>query len=76
MKVNKKAFKEFLRKYPRKLYPYNINFATPSSTIYCDFELHPEMKPGLERIQACTVAEHIYPNEYIKDSKGKYYIIN
>lgn len=75
MEVNKEKFEEFIKNYPRELCPHDINFTTPSSTIYCDFKLHPEMKPGIRRIQACIVAEHVYPNPYIEDSEDKYYIV-
>lgn len=74
MEVSKERFEEFIKNYPRELCSHNIDFTAPSSTIYCDFELHLEMKPGIERIQACIVAEHVYPNPYIEDSKDKYYI--
>lgn len=74
MEVSKERFEEFIKNYPRELCSRDIDFTTPSSTIYCDFELHPEMKPGIERIQVCIAAEHVYPNPYIEDSKDKYYI--
>lgn len=75
-KVTKEEFEEFIKNYdgPGELCSHEINFTTPSSTIYCDFGLHPEMKPGLERISACLVAEHVYPDAYDKHSVDKYYI--
>lgn len=75
-KVTKEEFEEFIKNYdgPGGLYSHDINFTTPNSTIYCDFGLHPEMEPGLERISACLVAEHVYPDVYVKDSKDEYYI--
>lgn len=75
MEVSRERFEEFIENYPRELCPHDINFTTPSSTIYCDFGLHPEMKPGIERIQTCIVAEHVYPNPYDENSKDKYYIV-
>lgn len=74
MEVSKERFEEFIKNYPRELRSHDIDFITPSYTIYCDFELHPEMKPGIEQIQACIVAEHVYPNPYVENSKDKYYI--
>lgn len=75
-KVTKEEFEEFIKNYdgPGVLYPRDINFITPSSTIYCDLELHPEMNPGIDRIFACLVAEHVYPDAYDKHSVDKYYI--
>lgn len=75
MEVSRERFEEFIKNYPRKLCSHDINFTTPSSTVYCDFELYPRMKPGIRRIQACIVAEHVYPNPYIEDSKDKYYVV-
>ncbi len=73
--VTKEEFEEFLKKYPRELSCKDIDFTTPSSTIYCDFELHPEMEPGIERIYSCLVAEHVYECEYC-GAHAKYYIEN
>ena len=77
MEVSKERFYEFIENYdgPGALYSYEINFTTPSSIIYCDFRLHPGVKPGIERIQACIVAEHVHPNPYVENSKDKYYIV-
>ena len=77
MEVSKERFYEFIENYdgPGALYSHEINFTTPSSVIYCDFGLHPETKPGIERIQACMVAKHVYPNPYVENSKDKYYIV-
>ena len=74
--VTKSEFEEFIANYkgPGKLCSHDINFSTPALTIYCDFELHPEMSPGLERIGACLVAKHVHPNIYFPDSSDKYYI--
>lgn len=74
--VTKDVFEKFIEDYrgPGKLCSHEINFTTPTSTIYCDFGLHPEMNPGLERIGACLVAEHVHPNIYLADSSDKYYI--
>lgn len=76
MEVSKERFYEFIENYdgPGGLYSYEINFTTPSSIIYCDFGLHPETKPGIERIQACIVAEHVSSNPYVENSRDKYYI--
>lgn len=76
MEVSKERFYEFIENYdgPGALHSHEINFTTPSSIIYCDFGLHPEMKPGIELIQACIVAKHVHPNIYFSDSSDKYYI--
>ena len=73
-RVSKEEFENFINSYNGKLASHDINFTTPSSTIYCDFDLHPEMNPGLERIGACLIAEHIYPNPYKESSDDEYYI--
>lgn len=73
--VTKEEFEKFIKEYPRKLSSKDINFTTPSSTIYCDFELHPEMDSGLERIAASMVAEHVHECEHYSLNNA-YYIKN
>lgn len=72
-RVSKEEFENFINSYNGKLNSHDINFTTPPSTIYCDFDLHPEMNPGLKRIAACFIAEHIYPNPY-RENSDEYYI--
>ena len=73
--VTKEEFDKFIKEYPRKLSSIDIGFTTPSSTIYCDFELHSEIEPGLERIAASMVAEHVHECEHYS-LNGAYYIKN
>lgn len=76
MQVTKEEFEAFIKNYdgPEGLYPYRIEFTTPSSTIYCDYGIATTAPPGIARIQACMVAEHIDPNPYDENSCDKYYI--
>ena len=76
MQVTKEEFEALIKNYdgPGGLYSHEIGFTTPSSTIYCDFGIAPTMPPGIARIQACMVAEHIDPNPYDKNSCDKYHI--
>lgn len=73
--VTKEEFEKFIKEYPRKLSSRDIDFITPSSTIYYDFKLHPEMEPGLERIAASMVAEHVHECEHYSLNDA-YYIKN
>lgn len=72
-RVSKEEFENFINSYNGKLASHNIKFTTPPSTIYCDFDLHPEMNPGLERIIACFIAEHIHSDTY-RENSDEYYI--
>lgn len=76
MKVSKEEFDKFIENYkgPGELCKKEINFTTPSSTIYCDFERHPDMIPGIPKIIACTVAEHIHSTGYINNPRDEYHI--
>ena len=76
MQVTKEEFEAFIKNYdgPEGLYSHEVWFTTPTSTIYCDFRIAPTMPPGIARIQACMVAEHIDPNPYDKNSCDKYHI--
>lgn len=75
MQVTKEEFKKFIDTYegPGELLSYDMNFVTPNSTIYYDIKLHPEMS-GMEKIINSIVAEHTYPNPYLKHSEDMYEI--
>lgn len=74
-KVTKEEFEKFIKEYPRELFARDIDFTTPSSTVYYDSKLHPDMNPGLERLGACIVAEYVHGCEHYS-LNDEYYVKN